>query len=282
MPHDGRSSLTNNASRHPLVYTGEFSTLEQYFGYLIHLKGYEEAASLVADCSVLDLGCNNGYGTRYLMDACREIVGLDVSESAISDGRRMYDADGLRLERYDGIRIPFADQTFDRVVSLQVIEHIDMDLFTNFMAETCRVLRPDGLAVFTTPNAGVRLLPGAGPWNEFHAREYTRDQLDDSLRGWFGSVEIRGLIGTGPVYRRVLASYRSAQKHSGARPPLTSLIAQRVPGARWAWARLKSVGAPQRRPEFSEYSTGELEYAPGAPADPLDFLAICRLPLRPA
>ncbi len=52
-------------------------------------------------------------------------------------------------------RWPFADASFDLLLCMEVIEFVeDLD---GFFSEVCRVLRPDGVAVLTTP-AGVRLL----------------------------------------------------------------------------------------------------------------------------
>src|SRR5690606_22611315 len=68
---------------------------------------------------------------------------------------------------------PFHDlgnDTYDSVVSFQVIEHIRDDLF--FLQEIHRVLKPGGIALLTTPNRRMSLT--RTPW---HVREYLPGEL---------------------------------------------------------------------------------------------------------
>ena len=56
----------------------------------MHLKAYEEAASLAAGKVILDLGCNNGYGSAVLDEACSQVVAVDVSPAAIVDAKERF------------------------------------------------------------------------------------------------------------------------------------------------------------------------------------------------
>ena len=88
--------------------------------------------------------------------------------------------------------LPFADNTFDYVVSFQVIEHIPND--RAFVAEVLRVLRHGGKFIVSTPNRPMSLT--RNPW---HVREYTAEQFA-SLLSSFSSVERRGVEGNERVW----------------------------------------------------------------------------------
>lgn len=99
--------------------------------------------------SLLDLGCDDGARTMLWARAARalEIHGVEVvpSRAALASER------GVSVATADlGGHLPFEDQTFDAVVSNQVIEHLfDTDLF---LAEAFRVLKAGGLVVTSTEN----------------------------------------------------------------------------------------------------------------------------------
>jgi len=134
-----RDILRLQAEQHALVPTADFRSLEEYCLYLMHLRAYEEAARYAAGRSVLDLGCNNGYGTKVLSAAARRAVGADVSVRAIDEARRRFAADGIDFWLFDGLRLPCPDGSFEVVASLQVIEHIS-DCDRGFICHTLNVV----------------------------------------------------------------------------------------------------------------------------------------------
>ena len=88
--------------------------------------------------------------------------------------------------------LPFADASFDYVVSFQVIEHIAKD--KEFVREVHRVLKPGGKFIVSTPNKPMSLT--RNPW---HVREYTASQFS-ALLSSFSSVEARGVDGNERVW----------------------------------------------------------------------------------
>ncbi len=96
---------------------------------------------------VLDLGCGNGRHAMYFARQGFKTAGIDVSEQAIE-----WAADWARREGRDvDFRVgdienlPFADQTFDVVVSHGVLDHVPMATARRAATEARRVLRPRGL-----------------------------------------------------------------------------------------------------------------------------------------
>lgn len=198
-PISARDNIDFHATQHPLVFADQFETLEAYSLHILHQKDYEEAAKVVPSGRVLDLGCNNGYGSYELSRHGHEVIGVDVSAGALEDARKRFHAANLEFRQVNGLELSFDSNHFDLITSFQVIEHIvDMDSYLN---EIRRVLKPSGIVVFTTPNAIIRLDPGMKPWNHFHIQEFTPSRLEALLRPVFAEVKLRGQFAKDEIYR---------------------------------------------------------------------------------
>lgn len=101
---------------------------------------------------VLDLGCGGGFMAEALAARGAVVTGIDPVEGAIDAARRHAEAGGTDIDYHvaSGENLPFDPHTFDIVVCVDVLEHVD-DL-NRVIAETRRVLRPDGLFLFDTIN----------------------------------------------------------------------------------------------------------------------------------
>lgn len=125
---------------------------------------------------LLDLGCDDGSRTRAFAAAANasEVHGLELVEARARLARER----GVRVEIADlNSRFPYPDGTFDVVVSNQVLEHVwDLE---NFLGETHRVLRPDGLVVASTENLASwhNVLALTLGWQPFSTANVTRHRL---------------------------------------------------------------------------------------------------------
>jgi SAM-dependent methyltransferase len=105
----------------------------------------ELGESRLASLDVLDFGCGWGGETLWLAERVRTVCGVDVDRHAISQAAAAVRDSGFRNCRVewsaDG-RLPFADGSFDAVLSTDTFEHV-MDLDLAFQ-EIARVLKPGG------------------------------------------------------------------------------------------------------------------------------------------
>ncbi|MGK2959483.1 MAG: methyltransferase domain-containing protein [Acidimicrobiales bacterium] len=114
---------------------------------------------------VLDLGCGAGTPTKLLMSdtSLYHVTGADLSEQALACYVSETQRCGVQL---DAQQLPFADGSFDVVVSDDVIEHlVDTD---SYAREISRVLGPRGWLFLSTPNLAawfnrIALLFGVQP-----------------------------------------------------------------------------------------------------------------------
>lgn len=182
------------------VIPEKIRTKEEYLQVLRHTYPYVYIKGEISGYSdVLEVGFGEGYGTSLLSQICGHIIGIDVDEKVIEYARKKYGTEKCEFILYDGNNIPFPDNSFDVVASLQVIEHIDDD--AGFVSELHRVLKNGGKLYITTPNKTHRLKPGQKPWNRFHVREYYPHELETVLRGTFNDVNIWGISATEEIHR---------------------------------------------------------------------------------
>ena len=153
----------------------------------LHLKRYEFARPYCAGKHVLDAGCGVGYGSAFLGEAARSVVGVDVSGEAIDYARARYGGGNVDFAVGDLQRLENADAEFDAVVAFEVIEHLPQP--ERFVAEARRVLKPDGVLLVSTPRSEHG---AASPTNPFHEREFARDEFERLLRASFGLVDVYG------------------------------------------------------------------------------------------
>lgn len=172
------------------------SSPERYLIYLFHLVTYQFARSYVEGGTVLDYGCGSGYGAHYLAPHCGQVIGVDVSKQAIEFARSRYQGKNLSYRsvlKAEQAPLPFSDNSFDSVVSFQVIEHIrHVDVYLH---EIRRVLRPGGVFICATPDRSTRLLPGQKPWNVWHIKEYDKAGFARLLMHYFADVNVFGMGG---------------------------------------------------------------------------------------
>jgi SAM-dependent methyltransferase len=141
------------------------------------LNNYIPALLLTPDKRLLDIGCGPAGPLTYIAAkvGCKA-VGLDVSDAAISAGRARAAAMGLdrlvTLQQADSNEpIPFAESSFDSVITLDVVLHLrDREVV---FSEVARVLTPGGRFWFT--DAGVVTGPLTSEEVELRsARGYTQ------------------------------------------------------------------------------------------------------------
>lgn len=103
--------------------------------------------------NILDVGCGIGGSSLYLADKfAAEVTGITLSQMQVSRARERAINLGLeeqvQFELANALAMPFADNSFDLIWSLESGEH--MPDKAQFLAECYRVLQPGGKIILAT------------------------------------------------------------------------------------------------------------------------------------
>lgn len=125
---------------------------QDHFGGVAANDALAALANIDKDCHVLDVCCGMGGPSRYLAHnyGCR-VTGIDLARSRIDGARRLTGMAGLddrvELINANALEMPFADATFDVVISQEAFCHIPEK--DRLIAQCVRVLKPGGRIAFT-------------------------------------------------------------------------------------------------------------------------------------
>lgn len=157
-----------------------------------HLHRYFEAKKYIkAKDIVLDLACGSGYGTDILSQTDdTEVYGGDIQPEVISYCKEAWAGNrSLHFEVMDATGLRFDDHFFDKIVSLETIEHLTA--YEKMVSEFSRVLKADGTVIISTPNIKISS-PDGIVRNPYHTQEFTYDELENILKAAFSEVKIYG------------------------------------------------------------------------------------------
>lgn len=168
-----------------------------------HVARYAFALSYVAEQNVLDIACGTGYGLGILRSRARHVTGVDVDiEAAWQANKECLGNASVLLA--DGLVLPFEASAFDVVTSFETLEHLSTR--SKFLEELCRVLKPGGRLILSTPNAKYTKPVNGRPSNPFHVFEYSPQELREEVEQFFNvelhlGQSLNGSIRIPPFYR---------------------------------------------------------------------------------
>ena len=158
---------------------------DKHLGHVVSLT----SAAFAKGKKVLDAACGEGYGSHVLAQHAESVVGVDVSAIAITHANKHYQQPNLSFVTANVLKMDFAKNSFDLVVSFETLEHLVEH--QELMREFKRVLKPDGVLLISTPDK-KEYSDKTGFDNEYHLKELYQDEFADLLNQsfkhshWFG------------------------------------------------------------------------------------------------
>lgn len=166
-----------------------------------------KAYTLIADKifgDVLEIGCGEGYGLDFIAKNANSLTVIDKSKSVLDKIKNKHPKINILHQKIPPLS-NLKDNSFDIVISFQVIEHIkDANLF---IKEIHRVLKPNGKAYITTPNSKKTI--ARNPW---HYKEYNQTEINNLVKSSFVNYRINGIQGNEKTDRYYSKNKQSVER----------------------------------------------------------------------
>ena len=106
--------------------------------------------------TILDIGCGEfAILERYLIPRSCMVVTLDLNVQALAKSRQLLKIEGrgnVNIVRATATDLPLKDQCVDRILMLDVIEHLPTNMDDKALREAARIAKPGGMLIVSTPN----------------------------------------------------------------------------------------------------------------------------------
>jgi SAM-dependent methyltransferase len=183
-------------------FVGRRAILESFMQKIV-----ESLETGVESPRILDVGCGTGANLEMLANF-GESEGVDVSDDALEFCR----AKGLKAHKGLAEKLPFADESFDVVTALDVVEHLDDDVAG--LKEMHRVLKTGGKTLIFVP--AFMWLWGVQDDISNHRIRYTKKQIVERLQKAGFEIE-RATYANWTFFAPILAG-RTLMKLTGIKP----------------------------------------------------------------
>ncbi|RKZ85904.1 MAG: class I SAM-dependent methyltransferase [Candidatus Parabeggiatoa sp. nov. 1] len=139
---------------------------------------------------ILELGCSEGIGSPILGEFAKQYTGIDMDKEAIVSAKKLFGNPEINFieDNFLGNRYG----TFETVISLDVIEHIQPDHESLFFDTIIKNLGSDGIGIVGTPN--LTSVPYASPGSQVgHVNMFSAERLKSTMGHYFHNVFIFGI-----------------------------------------------------------------------------------------
>lgn len=106
----------------------------------------------IQDISILDIGCAAGLVSEPLAQWGADVTGIDASEKLIEAAKLHAEQNNVSVtyRASDVDALVASKETFDVVMALEIIEHVDEQ--AHFVKQATKLLKKNGLMIFSTLN----------------------------------------------------------------------------------------------------------------------------------
>jgi len=166
---------------------------------------------------ILDIGCGYGWFEIYAKNnLASSIVGTELTEDDLSTAKKYIREKKIIFVKGSAIALPFKDNSFDTVVTWEVMEHTPKGTEEKMFMEIARVLKKGGICYLSTPNKSfigtlfdpAYWLIGHRHYSKKYIRELTsktRFTLHDMrvMGGWWEIISLLDLYISKWIFQRV-------------------------------------------------------------------------------
>jgi len=121
--------------------------------FVFYLSRYKFVAKMLEGTGhVLEVGCGDGFGTRIVVQAVKQVTAVDFDPEFVQSAKEiMSERWPFTCLQHDVTVRPVPGE-FDAVYSLDVLEHVPPASEERFIANMIAALKPEGVAIIGTPS----------------------------------------------------------------------------------------------------------------------------------
>jgi ubiquinone/menaquinone biosynthesis C-methylase UbiE len=134
----------------------------------------------------LDAGC----GTGRLLDFATH--GMDLSENMVAESQKKFHDKEIKTGSITAI--PFDKNSFDSVFCFHVIMHLDRQITEGFLAESHRILEPNGTLIFDFPSKKRRILSRHKSENWHSANHFSISEINEMIHNNWKLKSYKGIL----------------------------------------------------------------------------------------
>ncbi len=129
---------------------------------------------------ILDIGCNYGSLLNKISNnSFNNLYGIDVNKINIEKGLNLYPKLKHKLKHYFGEKIPFDNESFDKILMFDVLEHIP-EIQIYLSNEVKRVMKKNSILIIQTPNKYTNI-----PWEIVQHKNFKYKKYHCSLQSYY-------------------------------------------------------------------------------------------------
>ncbi|GEM_PF-5993179 len=178
------SDIFRSSSEDPLgldivCVTGRPLAYNQFLNYF-QKKAFQRMIKKIGDLdgkNVLDVGCGTGRWSKMFRNSGAKVTGIDLSETRLENNKEKIA--GVDFKCMSVTDLDFANETFDVVNSVTVLQHIPYKLKEQAIKEIVRVTKKNGY---------VALFEGVNDTTDTPKFSFVYD-----TKGWISQLEKKGL-----------------------------------------------------------------------------------------
>lgn len=166
---------------------------EEYFTFAFGKAIVQSmSAFLLPGRRVLDYGCGIGCLVEHLIKKSLVVTAADNSPTAVETVKRKYEGTPRFGGAYGIEDLLQRNESFDVVIAVEVIEHLNDDKLESFVMNAKRLLAPKGILIVTTPNneqLAKQYVYCPNCEHVFHRVQHVRSWSESSLQSYFEKSE---------------------------------------------------------------------------------------------
>ncbi len=157
---------------------------DDYHTYVTNPSLIGQIESLEGFLKILDVGCGEGYVSRYISSISHDVIGIDNSPEFVKSAKK-YSKDSENYLVGDVQNLPFSKDSFDVVIANMLL--MELQTPNKAISEVSRILKPKGKFIFQI------LHPSRGLMNNDKSDYFTNSKqvkkyLVDGLESPFKSI----------------------------------------------------------------------------------------------